>query len=139
MTDISKKEIQTRKKIELHSDCTHWKSTLHFIGDELIFIDNLLSSYIFEPNTPNLFERLLDYQNRLKKIKIKKAKVGHEIELHEKSLGGILDCIDDACDLRFYRSHSALEAEVVGFSEKFQNLKGEIFNYAGGILKKNKN
>ncbi len=57
---------------------------------------------------------------------------------HEKKLVGIFDCKDYTCDLSFNQKHDALKAEVVSCVQDFQNLKGEIFNYAGGILKKRK-
>jgi hypothetical protein len=133
-TDTQKE--QSRKVEELHWDTRHWKSTLRFMQDEISFIDNLLNSYVFEPNTPNLFERLQDYLSRLKKAKNRKSQVIQQISQHEKDLGGMLQCRDEACDLGFYQKHNVLRAEVVGCMEDFQNLKSEIFNYAGGILKK---
>jgi len=133
-----KENEQARKVDELHWDARHWKSTLRFMQDEILFIDRLLNSYVFEPNTPNLFERLQDYRQRLKTAKSKKTEVIQQISRHEGNLGGMLECKDEACDLGFYRKHNALKAEIVATVEDFQNLKAEIFNYAGGILKKRK-
>lgn len=129
---------QTKKVDELHWDARHWKSTLRFMQDEILFIDRLLNSYVFEPNTPNLFERLQNYRQRLKTAKSKKTEVIQQILKHESNLGGMLECKDEACDLGFYKKHNRLKAEVVTAVEDFQNLKAEIFNYAGGILKKRK-
>jgi len=132
-------EIEQAKKIEeLIRNTRHWKSKLRFVQDEILFIDRLLNSYVFEPNTPNLFERLQDYQRRLKTAKNRKAKVIQQISRHKNKLGGMLECKDEACDLGFYPKHDVLKAEVVGCVEDFQNLKAEIFNYAGAILKKRK-
>lgn len=132
------KEIQTRKRDELYADCQNWKSMLCFIDDEITFIVRLLNSYIFEPNTPNLFERIQDYQQRLKKVNHTKIRVNERISEHKNNLGGILECADDACDYVFYRKHGELKADVLRFNQDFQTLKAEIFNYAGGILKKKK-
>lgn len=132
------KEVQAKKKEELYFECQHWKSILGFMDDEIAFIHRLLNSYVFEPNTPNLFERLQDYLDRLKKIERYKAKVSKLITAHENSLGGILECTDDGCDLGFYQTHDTIKAEVVACNQDFQHLKSEIFNYAGGILKKRK-
>lgn len=129
---------QAKKVNELLWDVRHWKSTLQFMQDEMLFIDRLLNSYVFEPNTPNLFERLQDYQQRLKTTKERKAKVVQLISRHKNRLGGMLECKDEACDLGFYKRHEVLQAEVVSCVEDFQDLKAEIFNYAGGILKKRK-
>lgn len=132
------KSGQTKKVEDLHADCRNWKSKFRFVDHEVSFIERLLNSYVFEPDTPNLFERLQDYLKRLEKNKANKVKVSQKILNHENDLGGMLECTDDICDQWFYQKHDALKAEVVGFMEDFQDLKSEIFNYAGGILKKRK-
>ena len=129
-------EEQENKVNQLHNDAIHWKSNLRFMQDEITFFSRLLNSYIFEPNTPNLFERLQDYQERLKRTIAKKTEVTLKISKHENSLGGMLECEDEACDLGFYMKHNTLQAEIVSCVQDFQHLKGEIFNYAGGILRK---
>ena len=135
----SKIKPEQEKKVELlYAESHNWKSSLFLVSDEVTFIDNLLNSYVFEPNTPNLFERLQKYQAQIKKIKERKIVVLDSIDKHQKDLGGMLECTDYACDLGYYQKHEAIKAEVVGFLENFQLLKSEIFNYAGGILKKRK-
>ena len=135
----SKIKPEQEKKVELlYAESHNWKSSLYLVSDEVAFIDNLLNSYVFEPNTPNLFERLQKYQAQIKKNKERKIVVLDSIDKHQKDLGGMLECTDYACDLGYYQKHEAIKAEVVGFLENFQLLKSEIFNYAGGILKKRK-
>ncbi len=135
----SKIKPEQEKKVELlYAESHNWKSSLYLVSDEVTFIDNLLNSYVFEPNTPNLFERLQNYQSQIKKNKERKIVVLDSIDKHQKDLGGMLECTDYACDLGYYQKHEAIKAEVVGFLENFQLLKSEIFNYAGGILKKRK-
>ncbi|HZJ18901.1 MAG TPA: hypothetical protein VFD35_00925 [Pricia sp.] len=136
--DTRTKSDQAKKVEEFYYECQNWKSKLWFMQDETIFLDGLLNSYVFEPDTPNLFVRLQDYLERLQKADRKKRKIMQRIIEHEKKLVGIFDCKDYACDLSFYQKHDVLKAEVVSCVEDFQNLKGEIFNYAGGILKKRK-
>ncbi|MEB8329890.1 hypothetical protein OO009_11035 [Flavobacteriaceae bacterium KMM 6897] len=138
---MEKSNINTaqEKKVELlYAESLNWKSSLHLVIDEVSFIENLLNSYLFEPNTPNLFERLQTYQAQIKKNKERKVAVLKAIDKHRKDLGGMLECTDYACDLSYFQKHEALKAEVVSFLENFQLLKSEIFNYAGGILKKRK-
>lgn len=138
MKDTFTTKTQNKKVEELHYELQGWKSNLHFIEDEIIFIDRLLNSYVFQPNTPNLFERLQDYQHRLKKTKDTKTKLKNRIAKNEKNLGGMVECTDESCDLEYYQKHDKLKAEVVDSISKFRELKSEIFNYAGGILKKKK-
>lgn len=129
---------QSLKVEELYRDTRRWRSCFQFNSDEMLFLERLLNSYVFEPNTPNLFERLRDYQDRLKKAISEKKAVTDRIRKHEGTLGGMLECTDSSCDLEYYRKHEQLKAEVTYFQEDFRQLKSEIFNYAGGILKKKK-
>ena len=132
MEKIQTNTGQEKKVEELHWEIQRWKSHFQFMDDELIFIARLLDSYIFEPNTPNLFERLQNYKMRIKK------KVRDYISQHENTLGGMLECTDSACDLGYYRKHDKLQAKVDRCFADFQELKSEIFNYAGGVLKRRK-
>lgn len=126
-------------KVEgFYYDCQNWKSKLYFMEDETIFIDRLLNSYVFEPDTPNLFEQLQDYRDRLQKLETKKREVIQRISEHENNLGGMLKFKTDANETTCYQQHDAVQAQVVDCAEDFQNLRLEIFKYAGGILKKRK-
>lgn len=129
---------QEKKVEELHWEIQQWKSHFQFLDDELTFIARLLGSYVFQPNTPNLFERLQDYNTRIKKVGTTKKEVRDHISKHENTLGGMLECTDSACDLSYYRKHDKLQIKVDTCLSEFQELKSEIFNYAGGILKKRK-
>lgn len=131
-------DFQNKKVEELYYETQQWKSNLYFMEDEIIFIDRLLDSYVFEPNTPNLFERIQDYQHRLQKAKDNKALFIELIAEHKRDLGGMLECTDENCDSLYYQKHDKLKAEVVNCIESFKMLKSEIFNYAGNILKKRK-
>ena len=132
------KTDQEKKIEELHRDLLQWKSHIQLMQDELTFIDHLLNSYIFEPNTPNLFERLQGYKDRIKQVKLSRQQVRKMIMQHEKNLGGMLECSSNECDKMYYQKHEKNKAEFVLCMENFKNLKSEIFNYAGGILKQRK-
>lgn len=129
---------QEKKVEELHWEIQQWKSHFQFLDDELTFIERLLGSYVFQPNTPNLFERLQEYKIKIQKLETTKKKVRDYISAHENTLGGMLECMDSACDLAFYRKHDKLQLKVDDCFTEFQELKSKIFNYAGGILKKRK-
>lgn len=131
-------EIQKNKMEELHRHTRQLKSLLQFMGDEILFLERLLNAYVFEPTTPNLFERLQDYRQRLEKMKSARNEVHKRITKYENELGGILDCRDSMCDSTYYQEHEKIKALTATCNEDFQDLKAEIFNYAGGILKKRK-
>ena len=121
---------------KLHFDTQKWKSSFFLMKDELVFIEQLLHSYVFEPNTVNLFERLQDYLERLKHIKDDKTNMLKLIVHHENNLGGSIECKNGKCDETVNVEHEKLKANVANCLQKFQILKSEIFNYAGGILKR---
>lgn len=132
-------QIDQNNKVELlHLESKQWTSNLNFVMDEIRFIGHLLDSYVFEPDTPNLFERLQDYKARLKKIIDTNERMTEQISIHDNDLGGMLECKDKACDQAYYHKHNQLKAEVVELMSEFQNFKSDIFNYAGGILRKHK-
>lgn len=129
---------QNRKVQGLHNELKSWKSNIQLITDETLFMSHLLNSYVFQPNTHNLFECLQNYQHRLKKIKNTKTKLKKNISLHMSKLAGMMECTDQYCDLEHYQKHNVLKASVVDYCSTFRELKLEIFNYAAGILKKRK-
>ncbi|NKI27168.1 hypothetical protein HCG49_11400 [Arenibacter sp. 6A1] len=131
-------EDQNKKLEVLYRDTQNWKSNLKFLEDEAQFISQLLNSYVFEPNTPNLFERLQDYGNRMTTVSQQKNVLNEQIANHEKSLGGMLECKDETCDFTYYNKHEELQNEVDRCLNSFKEVKAEIFNYAGGILKNRK-
>lgn len=132
------RSAQSKKIEELHHESQQWKSHLFLMKDELKFICHLLNSYVFEPNTPNLFERLQGYQERLKRAKDNRQEICRNISKHDKDLGGMIECTSDSCDNSYYHKHEKMKAETVCCLEDFRNLKVEIFEYARGVLKKRK-
>ncbi|MBD0776730.1 hypothetical protein HPE56_02895 [Maribacter sp. ANRC-HE7] len=134
---ITKKVLSERVE-QMYRESQQWKSYLQLVFDELTFIQHLLNSYVFEPNTPNLFERLQNYQTRIKKSKDDWNTLSKQVVGHENNIGGILECSDRTCDKFYHQKHEVLKAETVSYLESFKDLKSEIFEYAGGILKKNK-
>ncbi|MBT8312717.1 MAG: hypothetical protein HKP23_07815 [Flavobacteriaceae bacterium] len=137
-----KEKIQIRTEqlscSQLHAATRSWISSMRFIEDELTFIENLLHSYVFEPNTPNLFERLQDYLERLQTINKQKKNITKQLREHENSLSGVLECKDHPGGKSYRDRHRELHIEYLLFETDYQKLKTEIFNYAGGVLKKRK-
>ncbi|MCE2611562.1 hypothetical protein LVD13_01165 [Flavobacteriaceae bacterium D16] len=136
MSHNTKTKKETTSTQEFHTATKNWISSLEFIDDELRFIENLLCSYVFEPDTPNLFERLQDYKERLVDIQLRKKDLAKWLLDHENELSGLLESLQDKEDDSYSQGHRELQVEFLLFHEDFQQLKSEIFNYAGGILRK---
>ncbi len=135
-TDIKNSESLTLEVMRSHVHS--WESDLEFINDELFFIDRLLNSYVFEPNTLNSFQKIEDYLMRLQKIKHCKNKITIQISTHLNQLGGILESTDAYCDESSIKKHRSIENQVHACVTDFKTVKSEVFKYASGILKQRK-
>ena len=136
MNPRSKTKTELTSTQEYHTTSKGWISSLQLIDDELRFIENLMCSYVFEPDTPNLFERLQDYKERVQNIQMRKVEMSKWLLDHENELSGLLDSSQADRDGSYAQRHRELQVEFLLFHEDFQQLKAEIFNYAGGILRK---
>ncbi|WP_103864148.1 hypothetical protein [Aquimarina sp. I32.4] len=123
---------------DIHLDILEWKSNLQFIKDEAHFINQLLNSYVFEPTTPNLFERLQSFKEQMIFIANELENIHTNIRKHESELGGMLECDTISCDTLYYKEHESLKKSFDNFYKISKKLKSEIFQYAGSILRKNK-
>ncbi len=130
---LSKKELK-----EIHLDTLEWKSSLQFIEGEIYFINQLLNSYVFEPTTPNLFERLQELKEKIIQVEEQMSSINESIRKHENELGGMLECDPISEDHSYYQEHELMKITFNDFYKNFRMMKSEIFNYTGGILKKNK-
>ena len=126
-------------KIEaLHLQLQQWLSHLQFIEDEMTFIDKLLNSYVFEPRTPNLFERLELFKQGFMESKKEKNRLAKAIAKHEGHLGGIYECTTETCDEGYYKKHNKLQENVQQYFDDYLGLKTEVYSYAGSVLKRRK-
>jgi len=123
---------------ELHWELQKWKSQIQFIQDEMLFIEGLLKSYVFEPRTPNLFEKLEIFKQKFLKSKKEKESLERMISKHENNMGGILECTTAICDLAYYKKHVNLDLKVTQHYDDYLKLKAEVYNYAGAVLKRKK-
>ncbi|GGX18809.1 hypothetical protein [Aquimarina muelleri] len=129
----SEKELK-----DFHLDILDWKSSIQFIETEIQFVKQLLNSYVFEPNTPNLFEKLQEFKDQMEDVENEIQAIHLGIRKHENELGGMLECDTISCDTVYYKEHDRLSNLFNDFYKKFRQLKLKTFSYAGGILKNNK-
>lgn len=127
-----RKEIGLEK---LHFDVQGWKSNLHHTEVELWFMDKLLHSNAFRPDTHNLFERLEEYKTKVKAISDNKTQLQDSIAIYENKLGGIMGQTLADNDANHLEKHHALREKIMEYRSRFKELKSELFNYTGSILK----
>lgn len=130
--------VRERKIEVMHDELQNWKSYLLFIEDEMAFIQRLLDSYVFEPRTPHLFERLDTFKLHFDTSKKNRKSLAETIKKHENGLGGIFECTEHECDNHYYEKHQNLKDEITGYIKNYINLKKEVYDYAGSVLKKKK-
>jgi hypothetical protein len=121
---------------ELHEESKKWISHLNFMADEIVFFDHLLNSYVFEPDTPALFEDLQKYEGRLEESKRHCSKVIKDVVDHENKLGGLLEILNSSLDHAYQTKHQHFRAEAEDCLDNFIRLKEDIHAYASAILKK---
>lgn len=121
---------------EMYQESKEWLSHLNFMADEIVFFDNLLNSYVFEPDTPSLFEDLQKYQDRLKKSKKLCSNVIGDVVEHENKLGGLLEILHSSLDKSYQTIHQQFRGKVEDCLNDFRRLKTDLYAYASGILKK---
>ncbi len=121
---------------ELHEESKKWISQLNFMADEIVFFDRLLNSYVFEPDTPALFEDLQKYEGRLEESKKLCFKVIGDVVDHENKLGGLLEILNSSLDHAYQTKHQQFKVEAEVCLSNFLRLKSDIYSYATAILKK---
>ena len=125
-----------KKEDDLYKETEQWKSSLKFADNAILFVERLLNSYVFEPDTPDLFEWLQNHKIRLHRVRAAKKEIQEEISQHKNMLAGILESAADSCDISFLRRHAVLKQKVNACTKDFKDLKADVFNYAGAILRK---
>lgn len=135
---ILEEKGQERGTQELYLELQQWSSHIHFIEDEMHFINRLLNSYVFEPTTPNLFERLELFKQNFERSKKQKQRIKKRILEHQGKIAGILECSPKTGDLAYCRAHKKLKQKINEYFEEYLLLKSEIYGYAGSVLKRRK-
>lgn len=123
----------------LHEETKQWISQLKFSEDEIAFFSNLLQSYVFEPDTPRLFECLQEHQKGLAMAEEKCKAMKKQLLEHENQLDGLLQLANHTLDAAYQDKHRYLREDMLECTSAFQKLKAELFRYGKTVLKKRHN
>jgi len=138
MLDSPKKEFGKKTREKYLLEISEWEDSLMFISEEIKFLGKLLNAGIFEPNIPNLYERLQQYLKKLQGLKNQKILLEKEIERYKTDFDKELEEDEEHKYSLIKRTHLQLRKNMKEFSKNISSLKLEIFNYTGTILKKSK-
>jgi len=138
MLDSAKKEFSKKTREKYLSEISKWENSLMIVSEEIKFLGKLLSTGIFEPNIPNLYERLQQYSNKLQDLKNEEILLEKEIEKHKTGFAKELEENEEQKDSVIKRTHIQLRKNINAFLKNNSGLKLEIFNFTGNILKKSR-
>ena len=136
MLDSAKKEYNQKPMGRYFSEISKWEISLIMVSEEINFLGKLLSTEIFEPNIPNLYERLQQYSTKLQELKNKKTILEKEIEKHKTYLAKGLKENEEQMDSLIQKTNIQLKKNIKAILKNNSELKLEIFNFTGNILKK---
>jgi len=136
MLDSAKKDFSKKTRERYLFEIAQWEDSLMFISEEIKFLRKLLSTEIFEPNIPNLYERLQQYSKKLQDLKIEQILLEKKIEKHKTDFIKELEKNEEQKTSLFKKTQFQLRKNFNEFLKKNSGLKLEIFNYTGNILKK---
>jgi len=138
MLDSAKKEFSKKTRGKHFSEISKWENSLMIVSEEIKFLGKLLSTGIFEPNIPNLYERLQQYSKKLQDLKNEEIFLEKEIEKHKTDFAKEFEENEEQKDSLIKRTHIQLKKNINAFLKKYSELKLEIFNFTGNILKKSR-
>jgi hypothetical protein len=118
------------------NDMKAWKVSMALVVDEIRFIDNLMQSYVFEPQTPNLYERLEEYKSQIFKTKTSLQHIQQLLMKLDLSLSGLKESETVAGDMFLQEKHLQTKQSFEQFMASYNKTKIPIFNYCGAVLKK---
>jgi len=131
------KDWQNREKSEqeLHNDSTLWISEIHFISDEIRFLEHLLSSKYIDCLSAGLYQKIEEFVHKLSEQK----KVGEtlKIVINEQEVI-LLDLIEKnsvTSNKNYLENHKKLEFEMNYYMKKYKRLKKQIFDIVENVMK----
>ena len=132
---LGEQNTQEELLTAFHHDAQWWKSTLGYFDTDIQLIERLLNASIYKENTPNLFERLQQFNHEIKDWAKETNNLKKEIVEYESKLRGILECEDTSCDTYYLENHKTLKNRFEEFYTGFSDFKTSVFNYIRGVLK----
>jgi len=120
---------------ELLSDINDWNKKLHTSSEEITFLDQFVSSDIFQQDLPNLYEHLFTFSNTLTALKNEKIELHQDISNHKYDINGMLECEDISCETFYYSEHKKLEDRLVQLLKNFSEFRTELFRFCTNKLR----
>lgn len=131
--------IAWKTPVEMHFSCLQWISYLDFIRDEHRFFEDILKEYTLPVIEAHLFEKARKLVNDLSLSEHEEKALTRKLIAHRNDLQIMIDGIDQLKEEQEYSAeHGKLKMEVSKYTDKYRNLKKEIFEIITSALKKQK-
>jgi len=135
-TKVRKDWYGREKNIEeLHNDSKIWISEIHFISDEIRFLEHLLSSKYIDCLYSGLYNKIRASSKKIVKEKEMGRDILKIILEQEVTLSSLIKKDSVISNKNFLETHKRLEIEVQNYFKKYKRLKKQIFDVVEKVMK----
>jgi hypothetical protein len=124
--------LKNNSKVRLEKT-EQWQMELEFIALEIPFLLQILKTYPFHNQRPNLFERIQLFIQQLESLDEFRILILDKISTHKKDLI-VMNKIGRKDSSISKINQEVLEEEFTNFILEYQQLKWEIFEYSNTVL-----
>ncbi|WP_299526498.1 hypothetical protein [uncultured Lutibacter sp.] len=121
---------------ELHRDTKIWSSEIHFINDEIHFLEHLLSSRYIDCLASGLGKKIEISVKKISEEKINGQLLLKQILKHDNMLSDFIKNNSVYSNSNFMENHKKLALEIENYEKKYKRLKKQIFEIVEKIMKK---
>ena len=135
----AKKYIEWISAEDMHLDSKRWLSELHFLKDEHLFFEQLISSLSVELMVLGEFSNDKELIDAISRSCRNTEHLIQLVQLHERELTIMVDGINQLKEEKEYReNHRKLWMEIDDFLAEYRMLKTQLFNIIKTLKKEEK-
>ncbi len=128
-----------RSADEMHADALRWLSELHFIQDELTFLEHLLEKHFATLTSKRLYHKSTRLVKQITETKNIALDTSMRIKMHNNQLELLLDGINQPREeAQVKENHRWYMQCLNAFFDDFRDLKRTIFTLVSDIMIENK-
>lgn len=132
--EIHKYAYTDKTSEELQFNLAFYESRLILLQEEWEFFKHVLGSTIFNPKTPNLFEKIELFKAEIDQHMKLTSKLTTTVEKQYKEVQLKVECDELSCDDYFLRNYHDTELELVNFLNQTAKFKSEMMEYLKGLI-----
>jgi len=121
---------------ELHNDSIQWISEIHFINDEIRFLEHLLSANYIDYLNAGLYEKIEALVKQISYEKITGDTLLELINKQEKILLQLIESKSVTSNNNYLETHKKLDKEINSYIKNYKGLKKQIFEVVEKVRKK---